>query len=431
MVQERRGMLLGWNALLVCLTFILSIFGTYLTRSGIVSSVHAFASGEVGTWFLWFLVGLLAFTVFLLALRLPALRTERTVDTLFCREAVFILNNFVLLGLAVAITILVLWPKISFEFLGQAVTVGVPVYNAVCTPLFVVLFLFTAIGPMLGWVRTTASNALVNLLIPAAVALLPAAATQWYAWSSVRGKDQGEHFTFVDHVYPTFLMIWLAWVIILELTFEVIRTARRAGASSGRGFLGSLSRMLTLQNRRYGGYLVHIGLAVLGISVVVSSMYRTTTEVSVQKGETKFVSADERYALQLHAMKVEPARPGQAYNALRADVTVLFDGKELARMEPEARFYPVNGLRQDPAQSTTEVQIARLPAQDVYVYFERPEISNLAAFPPAQWFERKPYRFTVYRNPYMWLLWTGWTLMIVGGIYAALPLGGKKVGLAG
>lgn len=430
MVQERRDMMRGWNALLVCTTFILSIFGTYLTRSGIVSSVHAFASGEVGDWFLGFLIALIGFSAFLLVLRFRDFRTPRSIDRLLSREAAFVLNNFVLLSIAAAIVLLTLWPKISVEIVGEAISVGVPVYNKVCTPLFVALLFLTAVGPTMGWVATSADRAMKNLLGPAIVSLLLAAGVQWFAWAVVRGGRQGEEFPLVDHVYPTYVILFLACLTITSLGWEVVRTALQSSRASGRDLAGTFLRLVTFQNRRYGGYLVHVGLSVLAISIVTSSMYRTTTELSLRKGTRLPIAEGGSMEIELRGISPSRAHPGQPYHAGRADVALYRDGVEIASMAPEFRLYPKTGHRREPT-NTTEVEIARLPNQDVYVYFERPERVTDSEFDDRAGFEARTFRFTVFRNPFMWLFWTGWITMLVGGAYAALPLGGKKVGLAG
>jgi cytochrome c-type biogenesis protein CcmF len=418
MVQERRDMLHVWNAFLVCATFVLSIFGTYLTRSGIVSSVHAFASGEIGNWFLYFLVGLIGFSAFLVLLAYFVQRsrgaTERSIDNLLSRESVFVLNNFVLLAIAAAIVILTLWPKISFEFMDKTISVGVPVYNKVVTPLFVLLFLLTAIGPMLAWVKTSTGRLLANLVGPAAASLVLAGATQWFVWNVIRQGAQGDHYTWWDHLYPTYVVLFLGWLIITSLAWELIRTVGNASRGSGRDPMSSFVRLITFQNRRYGGYLVHVGLGVIAMGVVLSSMYRSTAEFSVRAGETAKVGPFD-----LHVGKLvdEPARQGQVYDAKRAPITVKRNGVEVASLLPERRDYPATGHRQEP-QTTHEVEIARLAGQDVYVYFDRTSQ------------DESKVMLTVYRNPCMWLVWIGWVTMIVGGAFAALPLGGRKVGLA-
>ncbi|MCG3134407.1 MAG: Cytochrome c-type biogenesis protein CcmF [Planctomycetes bacterium] len=428
MVQERRGMFRGWNAFLVCATFVLSIFGTYLTRSGVVSSVHAFSNGDVGRVFLGFLVALIAFSAFLIALRWRSLRNDDDISHLASREAVFVLNNLVLVALAVVITLLVLWPKLSVEFTGRAVTLGPPTYNRICTPLFLGLFVMTAIGPSLGWVRTTAAQAARNLVVPAIAALPASLVLCWFAWTHVRGGAQGESFDPVSHVYPVGLLAYFACLSIATVAWEVLRTARNSGAASGRGTLGALSRMLSMQNRRYGGYVVHTGLAMIGIAIVISSVYPTKTEVAMAKGVRTAVSEDKRWEIELLDVTRTPPQKGQAHLSIRTRVRVTHDGAETAVLEPEMRVYEAVGHRREPTV-TSEVAVARLPLQDFYIHFEKD--TGLIDETPGEGPASGQVHFNVYRNPYMWLLWAGWMTMIVGGVYAALPLGGRKVGLAG
>lgn len=412
MVQERRDMLRVWNALLVCLTFLLSIFGTYLTRSGIVSSVHAFANGGVGEWFLGFIVVIVAFTVFALAFRAKGLRAERTIDDPLSRESVFILNNFVLLALAVAITILTLWPKITFEFVRRSISVGVPVFNRVCVPLFALLLLLTAIGPMLAWVKTSRDRVARNLLGPAIAALILAATQQWYVWTYVRGGDLGEVFPAADHVWPTFFLLFIAWLILTSLAWELIRTVLNSARGSGRDALSVFVKLVTFQNRRYGGYLVHAGLAVLAMGVTLSSMYKVETEVNAGREETARVGPYDIRIAKLDARGVEPLKPYESYTV---PVTVLRGETELASVAPSLRHYPKTGHRRE-AQPVTQVEIARLANEDVYFSLERGGETG--------------WVFRIYRNPCMWLVWAGWLTMIAGGAFAALPLGGRRVGLA-
>jgi cytochrome c-type biogenesis protein CcmF len=226
-------------------------------------------------------------------------------------------------------------------------------------------------------------------------------------------------------------MLFLCWLIVLSLGWEVVRTASRAGRSSGRGFFGALSRMLTMQNRRYGGYVVHVGLAMLGVAVTISAMYRVQTEVTLAKGERVEISSGrQKYEMELRGVVIERAKQGQAYDSARTQVVLYRDGQEVASLAPEARYWPVTPFRPDDPRATTEVEIARLPAQDLYVFFERPGLDMSQGMPGAPWWDMQKFRFSVFRNPFMWLLWAGWITMLVGGAFAALPLGGRRVGLA-
>ncbi len=409
MIQERRDMLRGWNFFLVSLTFFMSIFGTYLTRSGIVSSVHAFASGAVGDWFLGFLIAVAAVSLFLLAFRSGQLRSPHRIDSIASREAVFLLNNLILIAIAAAILVLTLYPKLSAEFLGNPMSVGVPVYNLVCTPLFIILLLLTALGPGMGWIRTSPKTMLRNLALPVALSLPLAAGTQWLSYVVIRGGAHDEPVSVLDQIYPTAIVIFLGWLIIVSLAWEVFRAVRSLAPT--HGWPGGLVRLITLNNRRYGGYIVHVGLAVLAIGIVVSSMFRITREVRIEAGGTARV---EPYEIKVHG--VEEGDEPNAYHSLRLLVDVHRDGRKVAALRPEKRLYPKTGYRHEP-QVTTEVSIERSLAEDFYVYFDRPA-------------ETSGYILTIFRNPLVNFVWLGWITMLAGGIFAALPLRRRRVGLA-
>ncbi|MBI4577564.1 MAG: heme lyase CcmF/NrfE family subunit [Planctomycetes bacterium] len=406
MIQERRDMLKVWNAALVCLTFFLSLFGTYLTRSGIVSSVHAFASGPVGDCFLGFLLLVLGVSLFLVFYRLPLLGAGDRIDSLLSREAIFLLNNLVLLAIAGAVVVLTLWPKISAELLRQSVSVQVPVYNLVCTPFFVLLLALTALGPGMAWIRTSPSRLRKNLLGPAAVALPLAGLTQWVAYGAIRGGDGEDPVGWAQHLYPGLAVNFLGWLIIGSLAWEVARTAAARG-----GGLDGLLRLVVLNSRRYGGYVVHVGLALLAIGVVNSSLYRVVEEVRVREAEPVRVGP---YDLEVKGSEEGPV---SAYHSTRVRVELRRAGQLVALLEPEKRLYPPTGYRVQ-EQTTTEVSIARRAGEDFYVYFDRPA-------------EGGGFIFTVFRNPLINLVWLGWLTMIAGGIFAALPMGRSRVGLAG
>ena len=416
MIQERRDMLRVWNSMLIAMTFILSIFGTYLTRSGIVSSVHAFASGAVGNWFLFFLLALIAVSAFFIFYRMRELRSANSVDSVLSREGVFLLNNMVLVAIAGAIVVLTLWPKISVEFINRPISVNVPVYNLVCTPFFALLLALTAIGPSTAWVRTSLSRLARNLTLPALFAAPLAVGVQYLAYVVVRGEaaNLDDPIAPLTHVYPGFVIIFLGCWIITALAWEVIRTVNanhRVRREAGRKvtWIASFLRVGMKNNRRYGGYLVHIGLATLAIGVASSSIYAVQDEVSASHGETVSVGP---YEMEVTGLQRDV--PVSAYFSTKVHVSVKRDGVEVAALDPEGRFYPATGFRLE-AQPTTEVKIKRFPLEDFYVYFKP---------------QKSTYLFTVYRKPLISLVWLGWILMLSGGLFAAVPLGKRKVGLA-
>ncbi len=412
MIQERRDMLRVWNAFLIALTFLLSIFGTYLTRSGIVSSVHAFSSGDVGEWFFWFLMFLIAMSMFFIFFRMTKLRSANSVDSALSREGVFLLNNMVLVSIAAAIVVLTLWPKISFELFGKGISIQVPVYNLVCTPFFILLLALTAIGPGTAWVRTSWRTLSKNLLLPALASIPLAVGTQYLAYQVIRGGDGVDPLPFIEHVYPTFIVTYLGWLIISSLAWEIVRTVRNVTRATGAAPAAAFLRLMTKANRRYGGYIVHAGLAMLAIGVVNSSMYRVVTEVRIADGASADVGP---YRLDVRGIQID--KPVSAYLSTAVTLDVSIDGSHLATLTPEKRFYPVNGFRMEPT-TTTEVQILRRPGEDFYVYFERMADGG-------------DYKFTIFRSPLISLVWLGWIIMIAGGLWAAAPLAKRRLGLAG
>jgi cytochrome c biogenesis factor len=510
MVQERRGMLRTWNALLATLTFVLSIFGTYLTRSGIVQSQHAFGDNPVvGNTFLGFLLLTIATCLFLIALRLPAMRSPHRVESLWSREAMFVINNFVLLATASSILILTIWPVISRGVIGKPITVGADVYHDVTIPFFVLLLVITALGPALGWIRTSPGTLRRNLLLPAIAALPVALVIQWGA-EAIRAGETGDLDVW-KRFYPTFIVIYASCLIVFSLAYEVLRTAANRSRRTGGGFLDSLATLVLRNHRRYGGYIVHVGFAVIAIGIVCSSMYRVERNIQMKVPDPRHRSLPQTDvasllaspppggALLLRGVVDRVDAPAMVSDAARTRIhlrgeagggpTVAVDGRlrpgavssrqevyavgvwdaaqgvftatqighwhpsefrvgrydvDLVRaidepdrhvyartalelqvvpesgasfiLHPEKRSYPKK------EQVVTEVEIHRGLAEDLYVFFQS------AGIDPA---DGQPiYGLTFFRNPLILGVWAGWILMILGGVYAALPMGRKRVGLA-
>ncbi len=407
MVQERRGMMRSWNAFLATLVFVLSIFGTYLTRSGIVNSVHAFGSGPVGDWFLGFLLTCIAVCLFLITLRQPSMRSPHRIETLWSREALFVINNFVLLAIASSILILTLWPKISHEFFGQAISVGPPTYNQVTVPFFVLMLLISAVGPALGWIRTSPRVLLRNLLLPALVSVPIAATIQWGA-ELIRAGETGD-LSWAKRIYPTFVVLYSATLIAISLGYEVLRTVQNRSRRTGQGLLETLVTITVRNNRRYGGYFVHVGLAVITTGIVCSSMYRVEREFKMRTGDQVQVGS---YEISLeNAQTLDQAESGKVFGLQTLEIGVRPEFGGAFRMFPEKRHYPKKNTM------VTEVEIHRGMLEDLYVFFQSSG-------------EDGSYNLVIFRNPLIMLVWAGWIMMILGGIFAALPLGRKRVGLA-
>ncbi|MGA1202255.1 MAG: heme lyase CcmF/NrfE family subunit [Planctomycetota bacterium] len=411
MVQERRGMLRTWNAFLATTTFVLSIFGTYLTRSGVVSSVHAFGSGNaVGMWFLCFLLATIATCLFLIALRQPNMRAAHRIESVWSREAMFVINNLVLCAIAACILILTMWPKISKEWLGQDMSVLAPVYNKVTVPFFVLLLLITAIGPALGWIRTSRRAAARNLILPM-VASLPVALVIQYGAELIHGGEP-RPLDFSARLYPTFVLLYVSVLISFTVLYEVLRTASNRARRSGEGFAAALVTLLLRNNRRYGGYFVHVGLAVISIGIVCSSMYKVQKDFSMERGESVRIGTYE-LTLSDVIQETEPNyEEGRVYARMALQLDVRTDAGRTFQVFPERRVYPKKDN-----QAVTEVEIRKGLLEDLYVFFQSSD-------------EAGHINLSLFRNPLINLVWAGWIFMIAGGVYAALPLGRKRVGLA-
>lgn len=429
-VQERRNMLRTWNALLVCLTFLASIFGTYLTRSGIVSSVHAFASGSVGDWFFGFLMVLLLGSMVLVCFRLSTLRSNHKIQSFLSREMFFVLNNTVLLVMAFVLLLFTLYPKISNDWFGDPVTLSVPVYNQVFTPLIILMLFLTAIGPQLAWIKTSKANLMRNLLIPFVVALPLTVGLVYYVKSiqasgepfSLFALDPGGPGGVAGVIHELIYRGWLVYLasvyVMTTLGFEVLRTTQNR-VSRRKEPWGVAFVALTIQNhRRYGGYMVHVGLALVAISMVSFGVYGESRQIKLQKGDVAEIGpyqvrmedflADRQGVREDHGTYV--------YDRHRIELSVSKAGVALGSMHPEKRFYPVRTGRPEP-QTATEVQIMRTLREDFYVFFEATAQNGV-------------YEFTFYRNPLFWVILAGLGAMLGGGLWAAIPMGRRRVGLA-
>jgi cytochrome c-type biogenesis protein CcmF len=268
-----------------------------------------------------------------------------------------------------------------------------------------------------------------NLAYPALVSLPLAVATQVFAYNVVRGGDQNDPvpllWSWTGHVYPTGVVVYFGWLILTALSWEVLRTVLNSSRASGRDAFGTFVRMVMFQNRRYGGYVVHAGLALLAIGVVISSVYRLTDEIRFRPQATSpggEVAAWEtaqlgKYELTVLGTQTTPPGPSQPYHSTRVSLEVAKAGTVVATLDPEKRHYPQTAFRRDP-QTQTEPKIdKRDPLQDFYVYFDHADQGS--------------YVFTVFRNPMINLVWAGWVVMVLGGVWAALPFARKRVGLAG
>jgi cytochrome c-type biogenesis protein CcmF len=325
MIQEKRGMLKAWNVSLVLATGILAILGTFLVRSGILDSIHAFGASTLGGPFLGLIIVMVAGSVALVVSRAPELRSENRLDSLLSREAVFLLNNLALVGLCFVILWGTFFPLLSEAVTGNRASVGPPWFSQYTTPLALVLVLLAGIGPAMAWRRTTAANLRQGLLVPAI-----AAGVTLVVLVGVGGVA----------VHPlAMLMFCLAAFVLAVVTQEFWRGVRARRAMSGESLPRAASSLVRRNRRRYGGYLVHAGVAILLVGVAASSTFQHARDVKLAPGESAHVGGyDVTYVKPTGDLDVISNGSLEKIN-LGADLRVR-NGGDVSTIHTERSFFP-------------------------------------------------------------------------------------------
>jgi cytochrome c-type biogenesis protein CcmF len=322
MVQEKRGMLKVWNACLIVATFSLALLGTFLVRSGVLQSIHAFGDSTVGPYILGLIAVVLIGSTALIVSRLDDLRSEKRIDSLASREAVFVINNLLLVALCAAIFWGTFFPLISELFTGTKSSLAAPWFDRYTTPLAIGLVLFTGIGPLLAWRRVSWSTAKRVFLVPSLVAA--AAGVVLALFTDAAHKP----WAFVLFVFATFALVGLAQ------EFWRGASARRSlkGGSMPAALVGVVSR----NQRRYGGYIVHMGIAVLLIGIAASSSFQTNRDVDLKPGESAVIDS--------YKVTYKRATASVDRLAFTAGAVLLVekDGKAFT-LHPDRRFYRPTG----------------------------------------------------------------------------------------
>ncbi|MBI2691080.1 MAG: heme lyase CcmF/NrfE family subunit [Solirubrobacterales bacterium] len=352
MVQERRGMLKVWNVSLITATFVLSLLGTFLVRSGILSSIHAFGQSTLAIPFLIFISFVIIGSTSLIVSRLPDLRSAHRLDSLFSREAMFLLNNFLLVGLAAVVMWGTYFPLISEAVTGTKAAVGPPWYGEYVTPLGIMLVLVSGIGPIIPWRRVNRAKVVSLFVAPAIAATVALVLTSlitglFDSWSS--------SLLFAVAAFSLFVMIR-----------EFYSGARARQALEGGSFFPAFGRLVLRNRRRYGGYIVHVGILTLLVGVAASGAYSVSTERNIRVGETFSVGGyDVKYVRATSSASNEKLKFGVVLDVSK-------DGKRVATMRPSRNNYPVNSSGPGPVaryfegEVTSEVALEAGPLRDLW-----------------------------------------------------------------
>jgi cytochrome c-type biogenesis protein CcmF len=326
MIQEKRGMLKVWNVSLVLATGTLAIMGTFLVRSGILTSIHAFGGHTLGVPFVCLIGAMIAGSIYLVVSRRSMLRSEHRLDSWLSREAAFLANNLVLVGLCFVILWGTYFPLISEAITGQEASVGPPWFDRYTVPLALILVLLSGIGPVIAWRRATFANARRNFLMPIACALGTLAALE------LAGVNQKP---------LAITMFCLAAFVFGSVGQEFFRGTRARHAMAGEAPPLALLALVRRNRRRYGGYIVHIGIAVLFVGVAASSSFQHSTQLGLSPGHSTRVGAyTVRYVKPTATItpKYDQAHTGSTLS-LGALLDVTKNGRHVATLNPSEGFY--------------------------------------------------------------------------------------------
>src|SRR5438067_10429327 len=313
MIQEKRGMLKIWNVTLVALAFCLSIFGTFLTRSGVVNSIHSFSQSPLGGWFLGFISIVTVFSVGLIYIRLPLLRAKTKLESLVSREATFLYNNLLLVALALTILWGVVYPLLTQAVNGETRSVSKPYYDFFLHSFGLPLLLLMGIGPLVAWRRASLRALGKTFAVPAAVSVATGAVLLALGFGSST---------------PGLLAYTFSAFVVASIVLEFVR---------GRRAAGSLVRLVGRNRRRYGGYIVHAAIVLLAVGIAGSSAYQTIRERSLRPGQSMEVAGYTLTYLNRETTQ------GANYTGFRAMLDVRRGGTHVATLDPGVNVYPIEG----------------------------------------------------------------------------------------
>ena len=388
MIQEKRGMLKQWNMILIILTYDLMIFGTFLTRSGVLSSVHAFAQSAIGPLFFGFIAITFLVSLGLLYHRWDLLKSETQMHSLLSREALFLLNNLLFLGVLVVCFWGVIFPLISELFNGEKITVGPPFYEQATGPLWLAILLLMGIAPLSAWGHTTWKTLGKALWKPTAASIVVLAAL----------------LAFGMREFGALLGLWLSAFVSFTTLYEFWRGAWARKQARGESLGLALWRLAGRNRRRYGGYIIHLGIVLMAIGIIGIEVFQTETQGTVPVGGS--LSLGE-YSITYNSLAEFDTNDNR--NVARAEITVFKDGVVVGQLFPRRDFFYESG------QPMTIPGVRSTLEDDFYVLLvDWQPISTQAA------------TFKIYHNPLVNWVWLGGVIFIAGTLVAAWPTSAEE-----
>ncbi|GGH14229.1 heme lyase CcmF/NrfE family subunit [Silvibacterium dinghuense] len=391
MMQEKRGMMKTWNVWLIFSTFLLAILGTLLTRSGLVSSVHAFAQSSIGNWFWAFLVIVLAVCLFTYILNRDHLKTENKLESLVSRESSFLFNNLVLLAACFTVLWGTLFPVLSEYVQGNRVTVSAPFYNRVAVPIGIFLLFLTGIGPLLAWRNSSFKSIRKNFVLPVIAALVMAVVViscGVHPWEIFTTDQQGSFYAFFAFT--------IGAMVVTAIASEFLRGARVIARHTGSNLFAAMVQLTRRNTRRYGGYIVHFGVVVIFIGIS-GQAFNLSREQELTYKQNIYIGP---YRLECESFS-QDTNPN--YDSEYALLDVYHGDKKLFQVSPEKRFYSAS------QQPSTIVANHSTLAWDLYVIYEakNPDTGNPI--------------IKVFLNPLVAWIWIGVGIIVFGTAVALMP----------
>lgn len=380
MIQEKRGMLKHWNMILIILTYDLVLFGTFLTRSGVLSSVHAFAESEIGPMFFIFIGFTFTVSIALLIYRWADLKSETEMKSMLSREALFLLNNLFFLSILVVSFWGVIFPLLSELFTGSKVTVGPPFYERATGPLWGALMLLMGVAPLSGWGISTVKTLGRGIWKPAIAALIAP------IWALAIGITN----------WIALIGFTLVALVITVNIYEFWRGAQARNRKSKKGFFTELFNLVKRDRRRYGGYIIHISMVLIGVGIIGIELFQTDTQRHIAVGETIELAG---YTIEYDDLAQFQHEDGRYVT--RAELTLIKDGEVIDQLAPRFDIYPDGQPMTIPGVRSTLVD-------DVYVILVNWEGITANSTP-----------FKVYHNPLVKWVWIGGYVFIFGILVAA------------
>jgi len=393
MMQEKRGMMKNWNVWLIFSTFLLTILGTLLTRSGVVSSVHAFAQSAIGAWFYTFILIAFSVCLFVFFFNRDHLKSENKLESLVSRESSFLFNNMILLAACFTVLWGTLFPVLSEYVQGSKVTVGPPFYNRVNIPIGLFLLFLTGIGPLLAWRSTSLRSIRRNFILPSiamgitAIALMIAGIRPW---------NDGDE---MQSTLFSLVAFTLAAGVITAIVEEFLRGANVVRTQTGKNIFAAIILLIRRNTRRYGGYIIHFGIVVMFIGIA-GGAFNQAREMEMTAGSSFNIGP---YHLVCESM-TQDSKP--EYDTSYAILDVYRGGKYVMQLAPEKRAYFAGT---DHEQSSTIVALHSTAQADLYTVFEG--INPDSGLPIIK----------AYLNPLIAWIWIGVVFVVIGTFIALAP----------